>query len=110
MRSGVKVFAWRAIRKCEEITIDYRLNAFSDVRSRCRCGSGNCAGIVQWSFFARDRRFEAGSRRLRGQVNARRASMTSAGSRGGARQLSKVSPSRGPEPRPARGRRRVARP
>src|SRR5437879_2596274 len=96
MRSGVKVFAWRALRKGEEITIDYRLNAFSDVRSRCRCGSRNCAGIVQWSFFAldakrqrrylpyaltssgastaegRDRRFEAGSRRLRtGQRTAR---------------------------------------
>src|SRR5712692_10398570 len=28
MRSGVKVFAWRAILKGEEITIDYRLNAF----------------------------------------------------------------------------------
>ncbi|TME68389.1 MAG: SET domain-containing protein [Chloroflexi bacterium] len=54
MRSGVKVFAWRALRKGEEITIDYRLNAFSDVRSRCRCGSRNCAGIVQWSFFALD--------------------------------------------------------
>src|SRR5207248_6848712 len=51
---GVKVFAWRALRKGEEITIDYRLNAFSDVRSRCRCGSRNCAGIVQWSFFALD--------------------------------------------------------
>ena len=35
MRSGVRVFAWRAIQKGEEITIDYRLNAFSDVRSPC---------------------------------------------------------------------------
>jgi len=33
MRSGVKVFAWRAIRKGEEITIDYRLNAFGHQRS-----------------------------------------------------------------------------
>lgn len=54
MRSGVKVFAWRAIRKGEEITIDYRLNAFSDVRSRCRCGSRSCSGQVAWSFFALD--------------------------------------------------------
>jgi SET domain-containing protein len=54
MRSGVKVFAWRAIRKGDEITIDYRLNAFSEVRSRCRCGSRNCAGMVRWSFFALD--------------------------------------------------------
>ncbi len=51
MRSGVKVFAWRTIRKGEEITIDYRLNAFSDVRSRCLCGSRTCAGVVHWSFF-----------------------------------------------------------
>src|SRR5437879_11373168 len=28
MRHGVKVFAWRAIDKGDEITIDYRLNAF----------------------------------------------------------------------------------
>jgi SET domain-containing protein len=54
MRSGVKVFAWRAIRKGDEITIDYRLNAFSDVRSRCLCGSPNCAGATVWSFFALD--------------------------------------------------------
>jgi hypothetical protein len=52
MRSGVKVFAWRAIRKGEEITIDYRLNAFSDARSRCLCGSWSCPGEVVWSFFA----------------------------------------------------------
>ncbi len=54
MRSGVTVFAWRAIRKGEEITIDYRLNAFGDHRSRCLCGSRNCGGLVTWSFFALD--------------------------------------------------------
>jgi SET domain-containing protein len=54
MRSGVKVFAWRAIRRGEEITIDYRLNAFSDARSRCLCGSRSCAGETVWSFFALD--------------------------------------------------------
>jgi len=54
MRSGVNVFAWRAIRKGEEITIDYRLNAFSSARSRCLCGSRSCAGQVVWSFFALD--------------------------------------------------------
>ncbi len=32
MRSGVKVFAWRGIHRGEEITIDYRLNAFGDQR------------------------------------------------------------------------------
>src|SRR2546425_11262926 len=39
MRSGVKVFAWRRIRPGEEITIDYRLNAFGSRRSSCECGS-----------------------------------------------------------------------
>ena len=52
MRSGVKVFAWRAIHKGEEITIDYRLNAFGNHRSRCLCRSRNCGGMVTWSFFA----------------------------------------------------------
>jgi SET domain-containing protein len=54
MRSGVKVFAWRAIRKGEEITIDYRLNAFGGGHSRCRCGSRSCTGVVVNSFFALD--------------------------------------------------------
>jgi len=39
MRSGVKAFAWRAIRMGEEITIDYRLKAFGGSRSRCLCGT-----------------------------------------------------------------------
>src|SRR5882762_9217783 len=37
MRSGVKVFAWRRICMGEEITIDYRLNAFGSRRSKCLC-------------------------------------------------------------------------
>ena len=52
MRSGVKVFAWRTIRRGEEITIDYRLNAFSGERSRCLCGAPSCTGWVVNSFFA----------------------------------------------------------
>ena len=52
MRSGVKVFAWRAIRTGEEITIDYRLNAFGNRRSRCLCGSRSCTGELVGSFFA----------------------------------------------------------
>ncbi|MEY2470377.1 MAG: hypothetical protein QOF21_3075, partial [Actinomycetota bacterium] len=53
MRHGVKVFAWRAIEAGEEITIDYRLNAFGDGESwPCECGSANCSGIVEGSFFA----------------------------------------------------------
>jgi SET domain-containing protein len=53
MRHGVKVFAWREIRSGEEITIDYRLNAFDeDSRWRCHCGSDECAGEIVGSFFA----------------------------------------------------------
>jgi SET domain-containing protein len=52
MRSGVKVFAWRAIRRGEEITIDYRLNAFGGERSRCLCGGPSCTGEIVNSFFA----------------------------------------------------------
>ena len=39
MRSGVKVFAWRAIAAGEEITIDYRLNAYDGDSWPCACGS-----------------------------------------------------------------------
>jgi hypothetical protein len=40
MRNGVKVFAWRAIGSGQEITIDYRLNAFDDHdRWMCECGA-----------------------------------------------------------------------
>jgi SET domain-containing protein len=52
MRSGVKVFAWRAIRRGEEITIDYRLNAFGGQRNRCLCGSRSCTGTLVNTFFA----------------------------------------------------------
>ncbi|MFN8639834.1 MAG: SET domain-containing protein-lysine N-methyltransferase [Dehalococcoidia bacterium] len=51
MRSGVKVFAWRDVEAGEEITIDYRLNAFDDTE-RWPCLCGHCAGTVTGSFFA----------------------------------------------------------
>lgn len=54
MRSGVNVFAWRAVRRGEEITIDYRLNAFSGQRTRCLCGGPSCTGWLVNSFFALD--------------------------------------------------------
>jgi SET domain-containing protein len=57
MRSGVRVFAWRDVLQGEEITIDYRLNAFDDSDvSSCDCGASNCPGTVTWSFFALDDR------------------------------------------------------
>lgn len=52
MRSGVKVFAWRPIDAGEEITIDYRLNAFGKDRARCLCGSKSCTGEVIGDFFS----------------------------------------------------------
>ncbi len=52
MRSGVKVFAWKAIRVGEEITIDYRLNAFTNEVWECICGSPTCQGTVRSSFFS----------------------------------------------------------
>jgi histone-lysine N-methyltransferase SETD2 len=52
MRSGVKVFAWRRIRRGEEITIDYRLNAFGSRRWKCACRSANCVGEISGDFFS----------------------------------------------------------
>jgi uncharacterized protein len=54
MRHGVKVLAWRAIAEGEEITIDYRLNAFDGTSWPCACGSEICTGTVVGSFFAMD--------------------------------------------------------
>ncbi len=53
MRSGVKVFARREIEPGDEITIDYRINAF-DEESRwpCLCGAPSCSGEVVGSFFS----------------------------------------------------------
>ena len=51
MRKGVKVFAWKPIHAGEEVTIDYRLNAFTSERWDCVCGSANCQGTVTSSFF-----------------------------------------------------------
>lgn len=56
MRHGVTVFAWRSIAAGEEITIDYRLNAFDGDESwPCTCRADNCIGTVVGSFFAMDR-------------------------------------------------------
>jgi hypothetical protein len=52
MRSGVKVFAWRPIRRGDEITIDYRLNAFGGERSRCYCRGASCSGWIVADFFS----------------------------------------------------------
>ena len=54
MRHGVKVFACRPIAAGEEITIDYRLNAFDGDSWSCDCGAPSCTGVVVGSFFAMD--------------------------------------------------------
>ena len=54
IRSGVNVYAWKDIGAGEEVTIDYRLNAFDGERWECDCGSTNCLGYVIGSFFALD--------------------------------------------------------
>ena len=52
MRKGVNVYAWKDIRQGVEITIDYRLNAFTGERWHCFCGSANCQGYIINSFFS----------------------------------------------------------
>ena len=52
MRKGTYVYAWKDITKGEEITIDYRLNAFTNERCVCYCGSQNCPGYFDLSFFS----------------------------------------------------------
>ena len=54
MRHGVKVFAWRRISEGDEITIDYRLNAFDGSSWPCDCGAETCTGTVVGSYFAMD--------------------------------------------------------
>jgi hypothetical protein len=52
MRSGVKVLAWRRIDAGDEVTIDYRLNAFGADRWDCSCGSASCTGQIVGDFFS----------------------------------------------------------
>ena len=52
MRKGTYVYAWKDILAGEEITIDYRLNAYSNERCDCACGSSNCKGYFNLSFFS----------------------------------------------------------
>lgn len=58
MRSGVRVFAWHEIAAGEEITIDYRLNAFDEVEWPCECGAASCTGTVVSSFFSLPERLQ----------------------------------------------------
>jgi pyrophosphatase PpaX len=48
---GRSVIAIKPIRKGQEITGDYRINAFDGNRWRCHCGSRNCKGWCTSDFF-----------------------------------------------------------
>ena len=52
LRKGVDVYARKDIREGDEVTIDYRLNAFTGERWDCSCGSRGCQGYVVSSFFS----------------------------------------------------------
>jgi len=49
---GRYLFALKAIKKGEEITGDYRINAFAKDRWRCYCGSKSCTGWIVGDFFS----------------------------------------------------------
>ena len=49
---GRTLFALKLIRKGEEITVDYRINAHDKQKLKCKCGSKNCTGIVILDFFS----------------------------------------------------------
>jgi hypothetical protein len=52
IRKGTFVYAWKDIKESEEITIDYRLNAFTNEQVNCFCGSKNCPGYYYLSYFS----------------------------------------------------------
>jgi histone-lysine N-methyltransferase SETD2 len=52
LRKGVNVYAWKDIRQGDEVTIDYRLNAFTGQLCDCFCESENCQGYFILSFFS----------------------------------------------------------
>lgn len=50
---GLSLYAWKPIKKGEEITTDYRIagNPTTTDRWPCSCGSSNCRGFVVRNFF-----------------------------------------------------------
>lgn len=48
---GSYLYAWKDIKKGEEITVDYRINAHWGNKWKCYCGSKNCKGYVISDFF-----------------------------------------------------------
>lgn len=50
-RKNVPYIALKAIKKGEELTGDYRINAFIGNTWKCNCGSKNCKGKVTSDFF-----------------------------------------------------------
>ena len=48
---GSSLLALKSIRRGEEITVDYRINAFDRNKWRCYCGSKDCKGWCISDFF-----------------------------------------------------------
>lgn len=48
----------RSIKRGEEITVDYRINAYDGNTWECRCGSKNCSGRITSNFFTLDKRLQ----------------------------------------------------
>lgn len=51
-KKKVPHIALKAIKKGEEITVDYRINAHTGNSWKCYCGSKNCSGKVISDFFS----------------------------------------------------------
>lgn len=90
MRSGVRVFARRPIDPGDEITIDYRLNAFDGASWPCACATPACTGTVVSSFFSlsQERQLEYlpwAPAFIRGEYVRRRRTSPSPGPRQGVR-------------------------
>ncbi|MFA4873194.1 MAG: SET domain-containing protein-lysine N-methyltransferase [Patescibacteria group bacterium] len=50
-KKKVPYFALKSIKKGEEITVDYRINAHTGNTWKCNCGNKNCSGKVTSDFF-----------------------------------------------------------
>ena len=51
LQKGVSFYAIKNIKKGEEITGEYRINAFDKYKWRCYCGSKNCKKWIVSDFF-----------------------------------------------------------
>ncbi|MFA5047764.1 MAG: SET domain-containing protein-lysine N-methyltransferase [Patescibacteria group bacterium] len=57
-KKKVPYIALKAIKKGDEITVDYRINAHTGDSWKCYCGSKNCVGEVISDFFSLDKKLQ----------------------------------------------------